>query len=166
MKAYFSHGKESGPWGTKIRYLTAIASDLGMAVESVDYQDLDDPDARAERLKALLANEADSVVLVGSSMGGYVSTLAATAGHGIGLFLLAPALFIPGYQVQAFELPPIPIEVVHGWGDDVIPADHSIRFCRQHSATLHLIDGDHRLNDRLPEIGSMFADFLKRVLEP
>lgn len=55
--------------------------------------------------------------------------------------------------------------MVQGWGDDVIPVDHSIRFCREHSAKLHLIDGDHRLNDWLPEIGTMFATFLKGLLE-
>ena len=29
MKVYFSHGKESGPWGNKIKKLAAIASEHG-----------------------------------------------------------------------------------------------------------------------------------------
>jgi hypothetical protein len=73
MKVYFSHGKESGPWGTKIKRLAAIAEDLGCAVDSVDYRDLTDPDLRVERLLEVLANESNEFVLAGSSMGGYVS---------------------------------------------------------------------------------------------
>ena len=37
MKIYFAHGKESGPWGSKIKRLAGIAEDLGCAVESIDY---------------------------------------------------------------------------------------------------------------------------------
>ena len=37
MKIYFAHGKESGPWGSKIKRLAGIAKDLGCAVESIDY---------------------------------------------------------------------------------------------------------------------------------
>ena len=32
----FSHGKESGPWGTKIMAMAAVVRDLGLTVESVD----------------------------------------------------------------------------------------------------------------------------------
>jgi len=34
MKVYFSHGKESGPWGNKIKRLAAIASEHGCEVGS------------------------------------------------------------------------------------------------------------------------------------
>ena len=51
MKVYFSHGKESGPWGTKIKRLAVIAEERGCAVESVDYTDTMDPDLRVERLR-------------------------------------------------------------------------------------------------------------------
>jgi hypothetical protein len=82
MKVYFSHGKESGPWGTKIKRLAAIAEDLGCAVDSVDYMDLTDSDLRVERLLEVLANENDEFVLAGSSMGGYVSLVASAEGIG------------------------------------------------------------------------------------
>ena len=39
----FSHGKESGPWGSKITTLSNVANDMGFGVESIDYQDLDCP---------------------------------------------------------------------------------------------------------------------------
>ena len=34
---YFAHGKESGPWGTKISRLAEISKEYSYAVESPDY---------------------------------------------------------------------------------------------------------------------------------
>ena len=47
---YFNHGKESGPWGSKISKLAGIAEQNGFFVESLDYQYLQEPCARVERL--------------------------------------------------------------------------------------------------------------------
>ena len=79
MKVIFSHGKESGPWGTKIQCLAKVAEQAGCDVESVDYQNMDDPDLRVAKLVRLLEDEEDAVLLVGSSMGGYVSIVATEA---------------------------------------------------------------------------------------
>ena len=76
MKVYFSHGKESGPWGTKIKRLAAIAGEHGCEVDSIDYTDTYDPDLRVERLVSILKDEKEKCILVGSSMGGYVSLMA------------------------------------------------------------------------------------------
>ena len=46
----FSHGKESGPWGSKITAMAAVVRDLNLTVESVDYRGLDDPAQRVEKL--------------------------------------------------------------------------------------------------------------------
>ena len=96
MKVYFSHGKESGPQGSKIQKLASIASKHGCAVESIDYRDLPDPDQRVERLVGLLKNEEDNFILIGSSMGAYVSLVASDEVNPHAIFLLAPALYIPG----------------------------------------------------------------------
>ena len=48
----FSHGKESGPWGSKIAAMSELARAEGFQVESVDYQGIDDPQARVTRLLA------------------------------------------------------------------------------------------------------------------
>src|ERR1700710_3032760 len=39
----FSHGKESGPWGSKITAMAAVARGLDLEVESVDYRGMEDP---------------------------------------------------------------------------------------------------------------------------
>ena len=40
MKSFFAHGKESGPWGSKILHLAEGAKKMGLEVESPDYRDL------------------------------------------------------------------------------------------------------------------------------
>jgi len=162
---YFNHGQESGPWGTKIRRLAQVAEAKGFAVESLDYSGIADPDLRVRKLLASTASQFSCLVLVGSSMGGYVATVASETLKPKGLFLMAPALSVPGYSVPS----PIPyaeaVVVIHGWKDELIPVEHSIRFAQKHSAQLHVVDGDHRLMDHIPFIASIFDSFLDRINE-
>ena len=160
MKVYFSHGKESGPWGFKIKRLAAIASVRDCEVESVDYRDSMDPDLRVERLLARLREEPEPCILVGSSMGGYVSLVASAAVDTAAVFLMAPALYMPGCKVQQYHSKSPYIEIVHGWSDDVIPAQHSIDYARRADCRLHLIHGDHALNTSMETIESIFEGFL------
>jgi predicted esterase YcpF (UPF0227 family) len=95
MKIIFSHGKESGPWGSKIKRLANTAEQYGCKVDSIDYSDILDPDLRVERLINVLQEAKEDFILVGSSMGGYVSLVASEKVAVKGMFLLAPALFMP-----------------------------------------------------------------------
>ncbi|WP_293266068.1 YqiA/YcfP family alpha/beta fold hydrolase [Neptunomonas sp.] len=159
MKVYFSHGKESGPWGSKIKRLASIAKEYGYSVDSIDYSDILDPDLRVERLINLLNDEEDDFLLVGSSMGGYVSLVAAERLDTIGVFLLAPALFVSGDKKQNYTSKAC-IEIVHGWSDDVIPPESSIKFAKNMNCSLHLIPGDHRLNSSIDVVEKLFSQFL------
>ena len=159
MKVIFSHGKESGPWGNKISQLADIATEMGFSVESIDYRDLAAPERRVERLKETLANSQQALLLVGSSMGGYVSLVAAQSHPVAGVFLLAPAVYMPGYEVQNYAAK-VPVEVVHGWDDSVIAVENAFRFAKQTAATLHLLAGDHRLNSSMDKITPLFKQFL------
>ena len=73
----FSHGQESGPWGTKIRAMADTVRDLGCAADSIDYQGIADPTERVEKCVRECAGIDDALILVGSSMGGHVATAAA-----------------------------------------------------------------------------------------
>ena len=160
MKVYFSHGKESGPWGSKIKKLAAIATEQGCEVESIDYSDILDPDLRVARLMDILKNEATDYLLVGSSMGGYVSLVVSEKVKPKGVFLLAPALYMQDYQAQDYDTKNQNIEIVHGWSDDVIPAEHSIKFAKLADCSLHLISGDHRLNSSIEHVEKIFRQFV------
>ena len=163
MQLVFSHGMESGPWGFKITRLAAIAEASGCSVESIDYQDTMDPDERVERLLARLQGKSTELVLVGSSMGGYVSLVASASAPVAAVFLMAPALYIPGWKQQHYPSKAAHIEIVHGWGDSVIPAQNSIDFARSQECELHLIQGDHALNTSIAAVEAIFSSFLKRV---
>ncbi len=157
---YFSHGQESGPWGTKIQAMAEAVRGLGCRAESVDYQGIVDPTERVDKLVAECQGVKESLLLVGSSMGGHVATAAAAPLNAIGLFVLAPAYYIAEYEQLTPPAPDIPISIVHGWRDDVVPAENSIRFAAQCHATLHLVDGDHRLTENIDEIIQYLGIFI------
>jgi pimeloyl-ACP methyl ester carboxylesterase len=156
----FAHGLESGPWGRKITALAPIATAEGYVVDSVDFRGMDDPAARVTRLVDACQDKTGDLILVGSSLGAWVVTAAAGALHARGLFLMAPAFYMP-------QLPPLraaridcPTAVVHGWDDAVIPYQNSLRFAAEQKAALHLIPGDHGLHMQIPTLKSLFEYFL------
>jgi pimeloyl-ACP methyl ester carboxylesterase len=156
----FSHGQDGDPRGTKIIAMSEAATTHGLRCESIDYRGMADPAARVAKLLAHCRADGGSFILVGSSMGGHVATTVATQVETIGLFLLAPAFYMPGFE-QYTPLPPkCPVTVVHGWRDDIVPIDHSVRYGKAHRVTLHAIDSDHRMSDDVPLITRYFDRFL------
>ena len=157
----FSHGKESGPWGSKIKRLAKVAERCGFAVESIDYRGLVDPDERVAKLLAWRPAVGGRLVLVGSSMGSYVAAVAAQQISPDGLFLLAPAIAVPGFGRVQDPLPKVGhCAIVHGWRDEVIAPELIIDYARRHALTLYLLPGDHRLMEVLPAIEVLFENFL------
>ncbi|MDH3552509.1 MAG: alpha/beta hydrolase, partial [Gammaproteobacteria bacterium] len=120
-----------------------------------------DPDERVQKLLQECACIDDTLILVGSSMGGHVATAAAAQLRAAGLFVLAPAYYMPGYEALTPLPPDLPICIVHGWHDDIVPVENSIRFAGSCGATLHIVDGDHRLTSNIDEINY----YLKRFIE-
>lgn len=157
----FAHGKESGPWGTKITRLAEVARARNFEVLSPDYSHTHDPKERVAHLLKL-APAARTLVLAGSSMGGYVSAMACAALKPRALFLMAPALFFPGWNEDPPGCPQDTV-VVHGWRDDIVPVDVSVRFARARQAALHLLDSGHTLNDQLETLAELFDRLLMRV---
>jgi len=156
----FSHGKESGPWGSKITAMAAAVRDLRGAVESVDYRGLDDPADRVRKLIEVGLQFKGPLVLVGSSMGGHVSAAAASQLKPRGLFLLAPAFYMAGYEEYTPQDVACPTGIVHGWHDDIVPVENGIRWAREHRAALHVLDSDHRLEDQIEAICVLLREFL------
>jgi predicted esterase len=159
----FSHGLDGEPWGTKIAAMAPVAERHGLRVESIDYRGLD-PAARIARLLSAAKTLPQPLLLVGSSLGAHVAASASTQVATCGMFLLAPAFFMPGYEEYTPVPARCPIEIVHGWNDTVVPPQNSIRFAQQYRATLHLIDSDHRLTANIDEICQLFELFLARIL--
>lgn len=159
---HFLHGKESGPWGSKITYLAGIVRELGFDVESLDYSSTFDP---SERVRMMAASHAarPAEFLVGSSMGGWVAATASAHINVRGVFLLAPAFYLPGYPEHQVGCPGDAIEIVHGWRDSVVPFQNSVRFGLENRCTVHFVDDEHRLRNRLGLVAQYLAAFLQRL---
>jgi surfactin synthase thioesterase subunit len=160
----FSHGQESGPWGTKIRAMAERAKVMGCSVDSIDYQGIADPTERVEKLLRECRDLSEPLILVGSSMGGHVATAAADALNAAGLFVLAPAFYMQGHEELTPPPPSMPICIVHGWHDDIVPVENSIRYARECSATLHLVNGDHRLTGNIEAINEFLEQFVRNTI--
>jgi pimeloyl-ACP methyl ester carboxylesterase len=163
MLIIFSHGKESGPNGAKIQLLANIAQQMGFTTHSIDYTTCKNVSERVEVLeKFMTKNATQKQILVGSSMGGYVATVAAQKFALEGLFLMCPALYLSNYPVQTYQPITSNIELVHGWQDAVVPYQNSIQFGQKTNAYLHLIEDNHRLSKNRTFLGETFQQFLKR----
>jgi pimeloyl-ACP methyl ester carboxylesterase len=156
----FSHGKESGPWGSKITAMAAMVRELDLRVESVDYRGIDDPGKRVDKLISVGLDIGEPMVLVGSSMGGHVSAAAASRLKARALFLLAPAFYMPGFERYTPQDISVPTAIVHGWKDEIVPVENSIRWAREHAAALHVLSSDHRLEDQIETICLLLRAFL------
>lgn len=163
-KVCFSHGQESGPWGTKIKAMAEVAEAAGWSVDSIDYQGMPDPGDRVEKLVAWCEQEDDPPLLVGSSMGGFVANAAASRVEARGLYLLAPAFYVPGYEEYMPKHPSCRTLIVHGWRDDVVPWQGSVRYGSETGAGLMMVDGDHRLTANIDMIGRLLLDFLNELI--
>jgi len=162
----FSHGHLSSPQSLKIRELEPVARESGFDTLAIDYRDLqDEPVARAQRLIEAIAKQSAPPVLVGSSLGGWVSMHAAETVPVAGLFLMAPALYLEdrvpeGVVPESYTPRCDRVVVVHGWHDDIIPWQHSLRFAEANQAALHLLNSNHRLESAMPELKTTFRQFL------
>jgi len=144
LRIVFSHGLEGKQWGSKIKAMGEHVKQLG-ELHSLNYEGIKSPDERTQRLIEFIKTLPGDIVLVGSSMGGYVSVIASNNPNVKGLMLLAPALYLNGYQVLEPSTPCSNVVVIHGWNDDVVPYQNSIKFAHEHKIPLKLLNDGHRL---------------------
>jgi len=155
----FSHGKESGPWGTKINHLAGVAREQSCAVMSIDYRGMDDPEQRVQKLVNTIRDKSN-LILVGSSMGAYVAARASSFLEIDGLFLMAPAVNLPAYPGSDPEPHAPLVWIVHGWHDEIIPVQHVIDYAKKYQSHLTLLNSDHRLINVLSDVEDLFRVFL------
>lgn len=162
-----SHGSDSGPDATKVSVLAAVAESLGWTTQRPDYREDDLKgyagciEPRLDRLAGAMAASPAPPVLVGSSMGAFVSGLASLDVPVAGLFLLALPTHIPGYPRGFAARKDVPSFLVHGYDDDVCSVDEAIGFARGHGMPALLLRDDHRLSVTLPVVEAEFRRFLE-----
>jgi alpha-beta hydrolase superfamily lysophospholipase len=167
-RVIFCHGLESGPHGSKYEAMKAA----GLPVVALDGQGK----SLSERLRAVLQEARGAsgpCVLVGSSYGGAVALLAAKALERErrapkAVVLCAPALHLEETPLDAN--PPLlvaPMIILHGSGDDVVPAAVSVKYAQRAEAAGHTVDlqilaDDHRLSRSLRHLVSTVRRIAQR----
>lgn len=159
-----AHGKESGPQGNKIKALALVARKHRLLMIAPDFRGMDDPEERVCHLLDQVRGCTGPVYLAGSSMGGYVAIRASQKLQPTGLFLMAPAIGIPGYADHELAPGCRQISVVHAWEDDIIPVGNVIAWSERYKAELHLIHGNHRLSEQVSLLKFLFDEMLCRQL--
>ena len=167
-----SHGFESGPDATKVTALAAAAEALGWTCERPDYTGFDarrdisglgDVVARQAHLLALAQTAAarGPLVLAGSSLGAYIAGRVSLEVPVVGLFLMAPPITMG--PLQELDASPVSVSIIHGWDDELIPAQHVVDWATRRRARLLLVNDSHRLSEHVEASAEAFAALLKEV---
>lgn len=162
-----SHGSDSSPDATKVSALAAIAELLGWRTHRPDYRSDDarghagSVAPRIARLRATVEALDAPPLLVGSSMGAFVSGLVSLDVPVAGLLLLATPSEIPDYARKFALRLHLPTVLIHGWRDDVCPLAGIQLFAAQHRLPLLVLDDDHRLAASMPAIAAQFRLLLE-----
>ena len=164
-----SHGFESGPDATKVTALADVAERYGWTHERPDYSDLDamhavsrhgDVPARLQRLLhiARAAAARGPLILAGSSLGAWISARVSLEVPVRGLFLMAPPISMgPAPGLDAAR---VPTSIIHGWHDELIPAQQVVDWAAPRDARLLLVNDSHRLSDHVQASAEAFGQLL------
>lgn len=164
MRMILSHGMESGPNASKITRLDEMASARGFRCTRPDYgTQAKAPERVAQLLNIAKAQASDEpLVLVGSSMGAYISAMASLDVPVAGLFLMAPPVFCRGLE-PALRLRCEHVSIVHPWHDELIDAGEVFAFARAYTTRLVMVNDSHRLTQSMPALEHAFAEFLNTL---
>lgn len=161
-----SHGLNSSPDATKVTALAAVAEQLGFSHERPDYSDIDtdgqvkDIDRRIARLHERARAAQGPLLLVGSSMGAFISGFVSLQVPVQALFLMAPPIRIEGYA-REFDAAAVPTLAIHGWHDELIPAAEVVAWAQARNTELRLVNDGHRLDAHVDYVAQAFAQFLR-----
>ena len=167
-----SHGFESGPDATKVAALAIAAERLGWTHERPDYtgfdarrdlSELGDVEARQAHLLSLAAEAASRgpLVLAGSSLGAYISARVSLEVPVLGLFLMAPPTTMG--RLVNLDAAAVPISIIHGWDDELIPSRQVVDWAHARRARLLLVNDTHRLSEHVEASAEAFAQLLQSI---
>lgn len=156
LRVQLIHGLEGSPTGAKAQYLGRHFELRAPAMNTGDFR-------ASVRAQAEALREFAPEVLVGSSFGGGVAVALLESGDWRGpTVLLAPAV---GYVGVAPVLPAgVPVTIVHGTRDDVVPIEDSRALARSGTpslVTMLEVDDEHRLSSLLD--GDRLAKLVRDV---
>jgi len=168
LHVFLSHGLESGPGGTKIQAMKAVAETFpGVTAIAVDHRSTKVPAERLEQMaEAMTEAGADPArtVLAGSSMGGWVCAQTSVKHPVLGCFLLAPALAMADYPQSSPTIQARHSQIIHGWNDEVVPIMPVLELARAQSLPALILPDGHRLEHSVDRVAQEFHQFLSLCL--
>jgi alpha/beta superfamily hydrolase len=164
MHVIISHGLESSPDATKATAIAKVAEAMGWTHERPDYRHFDavsklgDVHARIAHLRELAEKVKGPLVLAGSSMGAFISARVSMDLPVRGLFMMAPPTQLEGFEIK-LEAANVPTCIIHGWDDELIPADAVVAWSKARRDHLILVNDSHRLADHVGFCAEAFGRF-------
>ena len=176
-KLYYIHGYQSSPEGTK-----GVLFQKELHAHPIKYRDVPPEELVIKdcltRISDIISDQ-DDVVLIGSSLGGFLTAVTAINHVNISrIILLNPAIIPPETDIQKISSMPqdilkdmvypqlfrkqFPGEVIifRGTKDELIPDEWVLEYAKSQEATVHFIADDHRLNNSL----TILVDKMKNYL--
>jgi predicted esterase YcpF (UPF0227 family) len=174
---YFLHGYQSSPNGEKATLLKKTLKAIPISYQDGAPEDLVISQALS-RISDVLKNDT-KVVLIGSSLGGFLAVSIARTNHSvIQLILLNPAIIPPDVDLRSIQGVPLrileemkdprlfeqkipaAITILRGTRDDTVPDDWILSFAQAQNATIQLYDDDHRFTKNLKRLPDIISELL------
>jgi predicted alpha/beta-hydrolase family hydrolase len=166
-----SHGFGSDPEAHKTTACGKVAEALGWTAERPDYRAFDacadrsrlgDVEARVAHLLGVAKRCDGPLVLAGSSLGAYVSARVSLEVPVVGLFLMAPPVWLEDYDF-ALQVARVPTRVIHGWNDEIITAMSVAAWAQPRNLRTTFVPDTHRLEGHAGYCGEELARFLQEL---
>lgn len=164
MRIIYSHGKFSGPAGNKAQLIRKLADRANMSFVPIDYTGMLNPDQRVSKLLDSYNEMPErQTILIGSSMGAYVSIVGSFFIKPLGIFAISPAIGLNGYLIKNPTPNALHKAIIHGSNDELISQEIVKKYASEHHFHLDLIDGNHSLKEHLAAIENSLKTFLVKT---
>jgi predicted esterase YcpF (UPF0227 family) len=176
---YFIHGYESSPTGEKATLLKKTLKALPITYRDGAPEDL--VIVQALHCISEAIQDDDKVVLIGSSLGGFLAASTALTNRSVRqLILLNPAVIPPETDLTTIQGVPLriikemidprlfqqkipaAITILRGTQDEIVPDEWILRFAEAQEATIKLFNDDHRLSKNLQRLPRIISEILQR----
>jgi len=177
---YYIHGYQSDPKSTKGTLFKEKLNATAIQYRNCEPEDLIIADC-LKRISNVITDE-ENVVLIGSSLGGFLA--ASTALHHSNvkkLILLNPAIIPPSTNLDDHKSVPrsiledmidmrlfensldAKITILRGTEDNVVPDNWIIKFATDQEATVKFLHDDHSFSRNLTRLPSIISDILRET---
>lgn len=176
---YYIHGYQSNPHGEKATIFKETLQAVPISYQDTIPEEISIPGC-LDRISMELRND-PSVVLIGSSLGGFLAASTALDHPNVKrLILLNPAIIPPETNLHEIEGMPLrilqeminarlftqkisaPITILRGTQDTVVPDQWVLRFARAQNATIQFFDDDHRFSKNLSRLPDIISALLQK----